>query len=157
MAGPTEMSGRQAQALAERLNRKSTGGTLAGQVAVLEEDARTAARFILAVLRQIHPSDVYAAAGRRGVSMDDARLTEIVAEYAPYDTLPAFGEGFVAHQSRKYQNPYDGQPAQGVAAQAWDRGLEAAARYARGDDPRNAVPDPRSAAGWLQRIASAGR
>jgi hypothetical protein len=59
MAGPTEMSGRDAKALAERLTRRRTSGTLAGEVAVLEEDARTAARFILAVLRQIHPSDVY--------------------------------------------------------------------------------------------------
>jgi hypothetical protein len=58
MAEPTEMSARQAKAIAERIIG-GTPGSLAGQVAALESDARTAARFILAVMRQIHPSDVY--------------------------------------------------------------------------------------------------
>jgi hypothetical protein len=53
-------------------------------------------------------------------------LTEIVADYAPYETLAAFGEGFVAYQHGTYRNPYEG-----LNAQAWDRGANAAMRYAR--------------------------
>jgi hypothetical protein len=62
-------------------------------------------------------------------------LASIVREYRPYDTIPAFGEGFTAHSKRQWCNPYDGDaPGNGVKAQAWDRGLEAAARYARALD-----------------------
>ena len=53
-------------------------------------------------------------------------LTEIVESYAPYHRYAEFGEGFVAY-GVSYDNPY----ADGVAAQAWDRGLEAAMRWAR--------------------------
>jgi hypothetical protein len=56
---------------------------------------------------------------------------EIIESYRPYHTLPAFEEGLAAHAQRIYRNPYDGQPQHGVAAQAWDRGLEAAARIKR--------------------------
>lgn len=58
-------------------------------------------------------------------------LTKIAKSYAPYDGHEAFGEGFVAYQHGRHANPYDGRPADGVAAQAWDRGSEAAMRYAR--------------------------
>lgn len=60
-------------------------------------------------------------------------LTQIVAEYAPYHTLEAFGEGFVAYEFGRYTNPYDGKREHRaeVNAQAWDRGLEAASRYQR--------------------------
>ncbi len=58
-------------------------------------------------------------------------LTDIVKSYEPYDSLEAFGEGFADYQRRKHQNPYDGMPSKGLQAQAWDRGCEAAARYAR--------------------------
>jgi hypothetical protein len=57
-------------------------------------------------------------------------LASIKAEYAPYDTFPEFEEGFAAHQKRQYRNPYP----RSVAAQAWDRGLYTAARYARAMD-----------------------
>jgi hypothetical protein len=63
-----------------------------------------------------------------------ARLAAIKAEYAPYDRFPEFEESFAAHAKRQYRNPYEGVPAQ-----AWDRGLEAAARFADGDDPRVAL------------------
>ena len=53
-------------------------------------------------------------------------LTDIVKSYEPYDTHEAFGEGFVAYQCGTYNNPHSG-----VAAQAWDRGLEAASRWQR--------------------------
>jgi hypothetical protein len=54
-------------------------------------------------------------------------LARIVREYRPYDTLPAFGEGFTAHSMRQFHNPYPSS----VAAQAWDRGYDAAALYQR--------------------------
>ncbi|EJW11708.1 hypothetical protein A33M_2905 [Rhodovulum sp. PH10] len=85
-------------------------------------------------------------------------LAALAAEYAPYDTHEAFGEGFVAHQRGEYRNPYDGRTdGRGqVAAQAWDRGLECAARYSRlgheADAP--AVP-PRHPAPNLDRLADA--
>jgi hypothetical protein len=80
--------------------------------------------------------------------MTDARLAAIRAEYRPYDRFAAFEEGYQAHAKRQFNNPHPSS----VAAQAWDCGLECAARYARGDDPRNVAPDPHSAAGWLARL-----
>jgi hypothetical protein len=73
--------------------------------------------------------------------MHQETLTAIVASYAPYDTMEAFGEGFVAYQHGRYSNPYDGKRNEGCKAQAWDRGLEAASRYARAEAERNAVND----------------
>lgn len=55
---------------------------------------------------------------------------EIAREYRPYDTLPGFQEGAEAYMDRKYDNPYT-DPRDGVKAQAWDRGLEAAMRFTR--------------------------
>ena len=52
--------------------------------------------------------------------------------YAPYDSLDAFAEGIAAHALRVYHNPYDLIPAQGLNAQAWDRGYEYAMRVTRG-------------------------
>jgi hypothetical protein len=47
-------------------------------------------------------------------------LTTIIADYRPYDTMDAFGEGFVDYQAGKYQNRYeDDKSARGqVQAQA---------------------------------------
>jgi hypothetical protein len=56
--------------------------------------------------------------------MHQVTLSAIVAKYPGYDTMEAFGEGFVAHQHRNLNNPYEG-----VRAQAWDRGAEAAMKY----------------------------
>jgi hypothetical protein len=70
-----------------------------------------------------------------------------VAEYAPYDAMPEFQEGFAARRERRYRNPY-----QGVPAQAWDRGLDAAARYASGADPRRLKSEPAAEPGWLGRL-----
>ncbi|EJW12758.1 hypothetical protein A33M_1728 [Rhodovulum sp. PH10] len=62
-----------------------------------------------------------------------ADLAGIAASYAPYHLLAAFAEGLVAHDAGQFCNPYDGRrDADGqIAAQAWDRGREAGARYAR--------------------------
>ena len=55
---------------------------------------------------------------------DQQILSGFVADYRPYDTLEAFGEGFVAYQFGNYRNPYDGKNElqTEVNAQAWDRG-----------------------------------
>lgn len=55
-----------------------------------------------------------------------ATLKIIVKSYAPYDTHEAFCEAFYAYRHGRYDNPHDG-----IAGQAWDRGLEAAMRYER--------------------------
>jgi hypothetical protein len=61
---PTEMTAKQAHALADRLSRRGvrTVGSegpapLAQQVDLLETEARTAGRLIRALLRQTHASD----------------------------------------------------------------------------------------------------
>lgn len=59
-------------------------------------------------------------------SIESEVLSAIVRSYEPYCTHEAFGEGLVAYQHGRYGNPHEG-----VAAQAWDRGLEAGMRYAR--------------------------
>jgi hypothetical protein len=64
---------------------------------------------------------------------NQAILTKIVEDYRPYDTLEAFGEGFVDYQAGSFKNRYelDKTPRGQVNAQAWDRGANAAMRYAR--------------------------
>lgn len=61
----------------------------------------------------------------------------ICGEYRPYDSLPAFRQGFDAYQSgRFFRNSYGGAGSLGESmnAIAWDHGFEAAARYARALD-----------------------
>jgi hypothetical protein len=60
----------------------------------------------------------------------------IANEYAPYNLYPAFAEGFAAYQAGKIGNRY----ADGVNAQAYDRGQECAMRVARWID-RNVGSD----------------
>jgi hypothetical protein len=58
-------------------------------------------------------------------------LSDLMNEYyRPYETLPAFHQGFAAYRQHRFKNPYDGLPHKSVEAQAWDRGLECAARWA---------------------------
>jgi hypothetical protein len=52
-------------------------------------------------------------------------------DYRPYHTLPAFNEGVDDYMAGRFDNPYDGNPRQGLAAQAWDRGSEYAMRVIR--------------------------
>ena len=61
-------------------------------------------------------------------------LADLRQEYRPYDTLPAFHQGFAAYGQYQSKNPYDGRPEKSVDAQAWDRGLECAQRWAREAD-----------------------
>jgi hypothetical protein len=62
------------------------------------------------------------------------RVWEIIESYEPYNSHPSckpyFNEGMAAYGKRIYDNPYDAANS-GVKAQAWDRGLEAAARISR--------------------------
>ena len=59
------------------------------------------------------------------------RLADLQQEYRPYDTLPAFHQGFAAYGPYQIRNPYEGQPQNSVNAKAWDSELECAERWAR--------------------------
>jgi hypothetical protein len=52
-------------------------------------------------------------------------------DYTPYHTFPEFNHGIDDYMEGRFSNPYDGNPRQGVAAQAWDRGSEYAMRVIR--------------------------
>lgn len=96
--------------------------------------------------RRVFP-DFTADAEPHGPPTQDRVLTAIVAEYRPYDTLDAFGEGFAAYQvdGPFRENPYDDDAVivavtveearralpREINAQAWDRGANAAMRYRR--------------------------
>lgn len=60
-------------------------------------------------------------------------LPLIAKEYAPYDTLVEFAEGYAAYGFTSV-NPYDGSQHKGYKAQAFDRGLECAMRVQRWND-----------------------
>jgi hypothetical protein len=56
----TYMTTREASILAENLMRHGAGDrSLVTRIAMLERDCRIAARLILAMLRQVHSSDVF--------------------------------------------------------------------------------------------------
>jgi hypothetical protein len=55
-------------------------------------------------------------------------------DYAPYHTMSAFNEGITAYTEGRYNNPFTG-----VAAQAWDRGLEYAMRVVRWKPMRHSI------------------
>ena len=44
---------------------------------------------------------------------------------------PADHQHFLDYQKSARANPYEGKPSEGLKAQAWDRGAEAASRYNR--------------------------
>ena len=91
-------------------------------------------------------------------STNDAIMARIFAAYRPYDTHPAFREGYRAYQLDGVfrRNPHDG-----VAAQAWERGASAAMLYRRALAHLDAVPAdaaPETASpGWLSRLIRTGR
>ena len=62
---------------------------------------------------------------------NEKRLAEIRHDYRPYDTFPEFDDGFLDYQKSAHANPYEGKLSEGLKAQAWDRGAEAASRYNR--------------------------
>jgi hypothetical protein len=90
-------------------------------------------------------------------STPDAILARIRHEYRPYDSMPEFDEGFRAYQidGSHRLDPY----SDGVKAQAWDRGANAAMLYARAmahlDAHREDVE--KAGPGWLARLLKTGR
>jgi hypothetical protein len=57
----------------------------------------------------------------------DMQLSEILYSYRPYNSMREFNDGFNAYRQGT-RNPHD---PNSVAAQAFDRGLEAGMRWAR--------------------------
>ena len=56
------------------------------------------------------------------------QVYELRGEYAPYDRMPEFNEGYADYNASYSQNPH---PQDGSKAQAWDRGYECAMRVAK--------------------------
>ncbi len=89
-------------------------------------------------------------------STPEAILARIRHEYRPYDTMPEFQEGFDAYQrdGAFRHDPYDG-----VKAQAWDRGANAAMLYKRALALLDAPPKDveKVQPGWLAQLLGKGR
>jgi hypothetical protein len=84
----------------------------------------------------------------------EAILARLRYEFRPYDTLPAFGEGFAAHAGRQWHNPYPSS----VEAQAWDRGLQTAVFCERALAGLDAMPaGDKTGPGWLSKFLRTGR
>jgi hypothetical protein len=62
--------------------------------------------------------------------MTTKTFNQIAAEYAPYHTMKEFAEGYADYLEHRYQDRYRRED-QGLQAQAWDRGMEAAMRFTR--------------------------
>ena len=60
-------------------------------------------------------------------------LDLIKRHYHPFDTHEQFFRGFSAYQAGNCRNPHR---ANSIAAQAWDRGVEAAMNYEEGLEAR---------------------
>jgi hypothetical protein len=97
------------------------------------------------------------------IPADEEILARIRRDYAPYDTLPAFDEGYAAyHTNGAYRrNPYEAERAgetrrealtREVSGQAWDRGANAAMLYAQAQHFLADPPPPYPQPAWLQRI-----
>lgn len=63
------------------------------------------------------------------VPEDRERLARLIFEWRPYDTLPAFAEGFRACQNH---GVYRSCPYEGVEDQAWARGAQTFNTFQRG-------------------------
>jgi hypothetical protein len=55
-------------------------------------------------------------------------MSELLAEYAPYNAMQAFHDGWKDYEHGHYHCPFS---ANSVEGQAWDRGMEAAMRWSR--------------------------
>jgi hypothetical protein len=90
-------------------------------------------------------------------STPEAILARIRYSYRPYDSMPEFEEGYLAYtlDGPRRRSPYN----DGVKAQAFDRGANAAMLYARAlahldahkEDVEKAGP------GWLMQLLRTGR
>jgi hypothetical protein len=90
-------------------------------------------------------------------SSPEAILAWIKAQYRPYDSMPEFEQGFRAYQldGPHRLSPHSG----GVAAQAFDRGANAAMLYARAMAHLKDHPEAieKAGPGWLSRLIRTGR
>jgi hypothetical protein len=86
----------------------------------------------------------------------EAILARIRHQYRPYDTMPEFEEGFRAYM---LDGPHRRDPYDGVQAQAWDRGANAAMLYKRAlallDVPLENIDKVQP--GWLARLLQGRR
>jgi hypothetical protein len=86
----------------------------------------------------------------------EAILARIRHEYRPYDSMPEFDEGFRAYGMHRFshRDPYDG-----VKAQAWDRGANAAMLYERALAHLDAHKEDieKAGPGWLAPLLRTGR
>jgi hypothetical protein len=89
-------------------------------------------------------------------STPEAILARIRHEYRPYDTMAEFQEGFDAYRQ---DGPHRLDPYDGVKAQAWDRGANAAMLYARAMAHLDAHKEDveKSGPGWLATLLRTGR
>jgi hypothetical protein len=95
----------------------------------------------------------------KGLTPSHEILAKIVAEYRDYHILAEFWQGFRAYQHDNVFrcNPY--RDDEGVKAQAWDRGANAAMQYQRAMHHMATTPTEADEAepGWLCRLLRTGR
>jgi hypothetical protein len=87
----------------------------------------------------------------------EAILTRIKAHHRPHDAMPEFKEGFEAYRNvgAFYWCPYN----EGVKAQDFDRGVNAAVLFSRALAHLDAHPEvaEKAGPGWLGRLLRTGR
>jgi hypothetical protein len=90
-------------------------------------------------------------------STPEAILARIRHQYRPYDSMPEFEEGYLAYtlDGPRRRSPYN----DGVKAQAFDRGANAAMLYARAMAHLDAhkVDVEKAGSGWLMQLLRTGR
>jgi hypothetical protein len=95
----------------------------------------------------------------KGLTPSHEILARIVAKYRGYHVLAEFWQGFKACQRDSVLrcNPY--RDDEGVKAQAWDRGANAAMQYQRAMHHVATTPAEADEAepGWLVRLLRTGR
>lgn len=76
------------------------------------------------------PAAPFKGSAQKDQTMTKRTYLEIAAEYAPYNTMPEFNEGTTDYLEGRYEERYH-RANEGLKAQAWDRGMEAASRFTR--------------------------
>jgi hypothetical protein len=114
-------------------------------------------RIVRNALSKIEAARLFCEDGALVPLTNDAILARIFAEYAPYDTMPEFQEGYRAYQ---LDGPHRLNPhGSSAAGQAWDRGANAAMLYRRAlsllDNPPKDIDKVQP--GWLAQLLRTGR
>jgi hypothetical protein len=108
-------------------------------------------------LSRVEAARLYCEDQDLAASTSEAILAYIKAQYGPYDSMPEFEAGYRAYwrDGAHRCNPHN----DGVAAQAWDRGANAAMLYGRAMAHLDAHKEDVEKAGssWLVRLLSTGR